>query len=75
MLAQAGHTAESSSYNVTAAASSAVSDRHSYAEPSGQAEPELALTAGHVLALAASAGSDWKVRDPPCYVLGVMNAS
>lgn len=66
MLAQGGPTAESSSYNGTAASYDAARDRQGYAESSGQAEFELALTAGHVLSLAASAGADWKVGSPLC---------
>ena len=63
LLVQDGHAAESASDDVmTAATEGCATDRSGYAESTGRAGGEAATPSpGQVLALAASAGSDWKV--------------
>lgn len=60
--------ADSWGHDVTAAAADlCATDRSSYSETAGRAECEAAAvapSAGQVLALAASTGTDWKVVSP-----------
>lgn len=67
LLVQGGNAAESSGLDaISAAMDGCATDRSSYTDTSGRAECEAAApSAGHVLALAGSTGTDWRVGFKP----------